>query len=155
MRTIFKTYEEYVRDRMKRLFKFDRERLLKLLEIAQYSIIYAILGAFFSSLIDHLFKKFLPYDENASTTWILFQITFQCVIISLTVYYLRKITHIFPFVFMGLSRKEYRTMEYQGNIMLAMVFLGTQFEFMRKLILFQERISAIIFKSTQALEENT
>jgi len=86
------------------LLKFDSIRILKLLEMIQYSIIGFILTLLIGNIINDIF--FYEYDVQTLTTIQLINyILIELIIIVILVYYIRKIVLIFPFFFMNINKK--------------------------------------------------
>ena len=90
---------EYVETKFNSLTTFDAIRLFKIAEIIQYCIIYAIFSLILGIMIEYFFVKMFPYDENSGIIRLSGEITFQCILLSLAVYYVRKIVQIIPFIF--------------------------------------------------------
>lgn len=86
------------------LLKFDSIRILKLLEMIQYSIIGFILTLLIGNIINDIF--FYEYDVQTLTNFQLINyILIELIIIVIVVYYIRKIVLIFPFFFMNINKK--------------------------------------------------
>lgn len=86
------------------LLKFDSIRILKLLEMIQYSIIGFILTLFFGNIINDIF--FFKYDIQKLTNFeLLYNVLIELIIIVILLYYIRKIVLLIPFLFLFLNKK--------------------------------------------------
>ena len=86
------------------LLKYDSIRILKLLEMIQYSIIGFILTLLIGNIINDIF--FYEYDVQTLTTIQLINyILIELIIIVILVYYIRKMVLIIPFFFIFLNNK--------------------------------------------------
>ena len=80
--------------RLQQLFTFDKIRILKLLEILQYSIIFLTLSIIFSMIYRYLFSFF----DFTSDDFLLLvsSLIMQTFIIIVCLFYIRKIALLFP-----------------------------------------------------------
>ena len=86
------------------LFRFDIIRLCKLLEISQYCIIGFILTLMCGNLLN--IYVISEYNlENISTIELIFNILIELVIMVITVYYIKKLTDCFPYLFSFITNK--------------------------------------------------
>ena len=123
------------------LITIDKIRLLKLTEITQYAILYALFSIVVSISIEYIFDKIFPYKEQENIGKITFEVITQCIVLSLAVYYLRKVVQLIPFIFYyDNDYKSYKTMEYQGTITMAFIFFGTQTNLIEKIELLKKKI---------------
>ena len=83
-------------DKLDSLLRFDSIRILKLLEISQYAIISFLLSLWIGEVINSLFPTI---DINISTYVLLTEAILQVFLLTVVVYYIRKISFIFPFIF--------------------------------------------------------
>lgn len=81
---------------IKNIFDFSLIRLFKLLEINQYMLISFFLTLLLGSFINRLFPIL---DENKSTLRLLFEITYQLLFMTTSIYYIKKISSNIPFLF--------------------------------------------------------
>lgn len=72
-----------------------KERGLELLEISQYTVLYALAVIFFASLID---KAFPEYDASMDSAAIAGLVVAQLVVIAIAVYFIRRLVRMIPFV---------------------------------------------------------
>tara|TARA_Y100001970_G_C14164419_1_gene820436 strand:+ start:948 stop:1376 length:429 start_codon:yes stop_codon:yes gene_type:complete len=116
---------------IKELFKFNKTRINQLLEIAYFSIIYM----FLSYNVGHLLNNFFPkLDENKNKLIILLEILAQGIVTAIGVFYIRKIAKLFqlPFSFGRFSKN--KTTEYEGEVMISIIFFATQLKIIDKII---------------------
>jgi hypothetical protein len=118
------------------LVKFDKGRFSQILEIIQYSILYAFAAGLFGLLLERIFP--VP-DETKQTHIILFEVLAQCVMSALSVFYLRKIVKIVPFILESGTYKTHNVDEYNGEIMIAIVFVGIQKNLITKIEILRNR----------------
>ena len=118
------------------LVTFDDFRLTQLFEIMQFSILYIIICLIAGIYLDYLFPE--P-DENKSTIHILAELSFHSVIVALSVFYIRKICHLVPLMFKVKNFREIHTREYDGEIIVAIVFFTTQKKIFEKINILHKR----------------
>ena len=133
--------DKYFTSKLNSLITIDKIRLLKLTEITQYAILYALFSIFISISIEYLFNQIFPYTEDETIPEIMFEVVIQCIVLSLAVYYLRKVVQLIPFIFYYYTDyKSYKTMEYQGTITMAFIFFGTQTNLIEKIELLKKKL---------------
>ena len=118
------------------LITFDDFRLTQLFEIMQFSILYIIICLIAGIYLDYLFPD--P-DESKSTLHILLELSFHSVIVALSVFYIRKICHLVPLMFQVKNFREIHTREYDGEIIVAIVFFTTQKKIFEKINILHKR----------------
>ena len=118
------------------LVTFDDFRLTQLFEIIQFSVLYIIICLIAGIYLDYLFPE--P-DENKSTIHILLELSFHSVIVALSVFYIRKICHLVPIMFKVNNFREIHTREYDGEIIVAIVFFTTQKKIFEKINILHKR----------------
>ena len=85
---------------MERLVRFDKIRLLKLLEITQYSLLAFFIGLF----LGHALNSVLPESDNKKTTTrIVSEVILNILGIVISVYYIKKSLILFPFLLSGVK----------------------------------------------------
>ena len=125
------------------LVTFDDYRLTQLFEIIQFSVLYIIICLITGIYLDYLFPD--P-DENKSTLSILLELSFHSIIVALSVFYIRKICHLFPLMFKVKNFREIHTREYDGEIIVAIVFFTTQKKIFEKINILHKRFLSGIDK---------
>ena len=130
---------QHVKERLESLFKMDSIRTMQILEAFQFGIAYFALSFLAGSFLDTLFP--LP-DELKENTKIVTEVLLQSLLFIITVFYIRKIVKIMPFVFYipGTKYKPYEISEYSGEIMIGLVLIATQFGLLKKIDILSRRI---------------
>ena len=122
-------WKKTVLRRFKSLTTFDNIRLMQLLENMQYGFIYAVLGFITGTGLDTLHPKF---NEKEPLTDIVMEVLGQAIAMILVIFYIKKIAKLVPFLFVlnwGGKYTPYESYEYDGNIVIGLVLIGSQFNF--------------------------
>lgn len=134
---------EHIRERSEKLFLNNEIRLMELLESIQYGVLYLIAGFGLGVALDYSFPA---YNEDVKTSGLFLEVAIQCLILIILTYYLRKVIKVIPFLFVvdftgsGKTKyKPYQSEEYGGEVMIAIVLLGAQFNLIKKLDLLSRR----------------
>jgi hypothetical protein len=126
---------------VERLLRFDLVRGSKLLEEAQSTIIVFVIAFFVGSWVDRLFP--LQKDPaNVSNMDLIKSMALQIVLISISAYYIVKISHVIPFFFSLTSAYVPSLHNESGagaGLALAMIFVGVQRNFQARLALAKAR----------------
>ena len=125
------------------LVSFDDYRLTQLFEIVQFSVLYIIICLITGIYLDYLFPE--P-DETKSSLHILAELSVHSVIVALSVFYIRKICHLVPLMFQVKGFREIHTREYDGEIIVAIVFFTTQKKIFEKINILHKRFLSGIDK---------
>lgn len=138
--SIDKDAAKYFVQRVQSIFRFNEIRVMQLLELAQYSVIYFFLGFMLGAGLEIIFPDF---DENAPIQNVILEVLAQLVLFVVLVFYVRKIAKLVPFLFVlnwdingdGKIPKytPYLTAEYGGEITIGLVLIGSQLNFLRKI----------------------
>ena len=126
--------------RLRKLFNVSNIRLNEILETAQYTIIYGLVGFFCGTYINDIFPKF---DRTKQTWEILLEILAETVAISICIFYIRKLVKIIPFIvhLPGKSRYiPYLSAEFEGEIALSVIFVTLQTNLLEKIRELSKRI---------------
>ena len=126
-----------IKNKLDDLVKFDDFRLGELFEILQYSILYIMICLITGIYLDHIFPD--P-DENKSTLRIMLELSIHSIVVAIAVFYIRKICHLFPLFFNFKGFREIHTKEYDGEIIVAIVFFTTQKKIFQKINLLHKRL---------------
>jgi hypothetical protein len=147
----FKTFMK----RFKSLTDFNEVRVMQLLENIQYGFIYFVLGFVTGTGLDTLFTVF---DEKEPIYHVILEVLGQAIAMIVVIFYIKKIAKLVPFLFIlnwdlngdGHIPKyrPYETYEYGGNIMIGLVLIGSQFNFLKKI----DMISRVIYSKYMGLE---
>tara|TARA_Y100000590_G_C15635058_1_gene982631 strand:- start:760 stop:1191 length:432 start_codon:yes stop_codon:yes gene_type:complete len=126
------------KSQLKSLLRFDIIRILKLLEIAQYTILAALSAIILGPLINLI----LP-AQNAtdSSLKIILYIIVELGVIGVFTYYIRKLVLLIPFLFSSLNKKYIANR--RGSALLA-IGVGLGIVFNRTQINLLERIDNLI-----------
>ena len=133
-------YKQHIQERIDKIKIIDKNILHKILQIIQYSILYLIVGGIFGTFINSIFSEFNPEKK---THVIIQEVVLQIILISFSVYYIRKIVKIVPYA--GLFDKQNINNSYNdtieitnsttsvGEIMLILVLVATQQNLLTKI----------------------
>lgn len=126
--------KDHVKKQFNKLISVDKIRMHKLLFIMQYSILYVAVGLGFGSLLEHLFPDYDPEKENID---IVKELALQTLLIGVTLFYARKLVKVVPYLFNfdnSFSNSHAQNMsEYQGTLILGLVFVATQTSYLKKI----------------------
>ena len=125
-----------MKNKLSDLVTFDDYRLTQLFEIIQFSVLYIIICLITGIYLDYLFPE--P-DETKSSLHILIELSVHSVIVALSVFYIRKICHLVPLMFQVKGFREIHTREYDGEIIVAIVFFTTQKKIFEKISILHKR----------------
>jgi len=118
------------------LIAFDNFRLTQIFEIIQFSILYIIICLIAGIYLDYIFPD--P-DETKSSLHIMIELSIHSIVVALAVFYIRKICHLVPLVFEVKGFRDLHTREYDGEIIVAIVFFTTQKKILQKLDILHKR----------------
>jgi hypothetical protein len=136
--------DNYVKTRYESLITTDKIRQLRLLEIIQYAFLYAIVTLLFSTAIEYMAPE--P-NEDEHMLILLLEIFIQCTIVAISVFYIRKIVKLVPFMYYQHKKYHpYLTSEYQGEIVISLVFLNTQTKLIEKIKILERKIRDNFYK---------
>jgi hypothetical protein len=126
--------KEHVKVQFRKLIAVDKIRMHKLLFISQYGLLYVFTGMFLGSVTDYMFPK---YDSDKDHVDILKEIVFQTIFALVAIFYSRKLVKICPYLFNfdnSFSHSHAQNIpEYQGTIILTLVFVATQTSLLKKI----------------------
>lgn len=148
---------DHVRERTEKLLLNDEFRVMELLESIQYGFLYLVAGFGVGVTLDYSFPSF---NEQTRTSTLFLEVILQCLLLIVLTYYLRKVVKIVPFLFMlditgkGKSYKPYQAEEYGGEVMIAIVLLGAQFNLIKKLDLLSRRFYSWIYDEEKTVGES-
>lgn len=164
---------KYFHQKLADLLSFDINRINQLLELTQYSITFTISCIIVGLLMNVIFPA---YNDSIGTWQLFFEIVGELIILTIGVFYIRKINHLIPFMFYindgcrfswnqltkpcshragdgKSSYKPYNTTEYQGEVAFSLIFVGVQFRLIRKLALFAKRMGQLLVKEGEVKNE--
>ena len=131
------TYQKHISENLKKLLTVDKVRGHHILEILEYSLLYAVVAGLAALGIEKIFPS--P-DEQKSSQRIVVEVLLQCMLSAVAVYYIRKVVKIVPYIFeTSADYNPHDVMEYNGEIMIAIVFIGFQKNLLTKLDILRKR----------------
>ena len=135
----------------KNVLRIDKIRIMKLLEMCQFAVIGLILGSinglFMSKFVIIPFKeenyvnKKYPRKHGNRNPLLWFHLIIDICIITVSTYYLKKISLIIPFFFGFLDKKYISGLKNEG---VAGFTVGLGFVYLRVLVNFQSRLSLLL-----------
>jgi len=129
-----------------------KTRLYHILESLQYGILYLI-AAFIGGVgLDFTF----PHADDTKTTGELFrEVTLQCLLLILVVYFVRYCVKSVPILFPvgpGSSYVPYQTAEFDGEMMMGLVFLSSQLNLLQKISTLSHRLYEYLFDEERVVK---
>ena len=114
----------YFEKRFQQLIAFDNIRIGKIIEIFQFSLIFtflAVFAAYFSNKY-----LLLNFSDNDSFYKVLLFVSIELAILTIIIFYLRKITLLFPSIasILFTTFKPYTTIDVGMWMILVFVFIG-------------------------------
>jgi hypothetical protein len=115
-------------DKFFKLFKLDKIRMLKIVEMFQYAIIFYFLTLFITDILnDYVFTKTEEEIKKMKKIKLLFNVLFHLFILVIILFYIRKIALIIPsistYIYPGF--KPHTTIEYIIHVITVFLFLET------------------------------
>ena len=142
----------HIEDRTTKLFNFNEVRIMELLENIQYGLGYIFVTFFAGVTLDYIFPS---YDEKKETHVIFLETVVQCILLIVAAFYVRKIVKIMPFMFVlnldtngdgKIPRyRPYESTEFQGELMMSVIFISSQLNLMKKVDLLSSRLYKYLF----------
>lgn len=116
---------EYIYERFTSMVQFDTIRRYRLLEIVQYTSLYMLLTLAIAPRLD---ERFPELNKRKSYSTILFETILQIVILSICIFYVKKIVKIIPPIglVMNSSFVVGTTEEYNGEMVMGLVLVHAQ-----------------------------
>lgn len=156
-----KDYKQHIQERIRSLFLFNEVRIMELLETIQFGIAYLGVGFLAGTLLDYSFPH---YKEDIQTKTLFFEVLFQGILLAVAVFYVRKIVKVMPFLFVlqmdingdGKIDKyhPYQATEYSGEVMIALVVIGAQFNLIKKIDLLSRRLYKWIYGEEKTIQHS-
>jgi len=143
---------KYIESRTEKLLRFNEVRIMELLENIQYGVGYIVTTFLAGVTLDYIFPL---YNEETPTENLIFEIVFQSILLIIAAFYIRKLVKIMPFLFVinfdvdGDGRipkyKPYESTEFQGELMMGVIFIASQLNLIKKVELLSERMYKYLF----------
>lgn len=156
-----KGYKQHIEERIRSLFLFNEVRVMELLETIQFGLGYLFVGFTAATLLDYSFPSF---KEDISTQELFFEVLMQGILLAIAVFYVRKIVKIMPFMFIlhtdinGDGKVDkyipYMASEYGGEVMIALVMIGAQFNLIKKIDLLSRRLYKAIYNEEKTIQHS-
>lgn len=134
---------------------------MELLETIQFGLGYLIVGFLAGTTLDYAFPHF---KEDISTKELFFEVLLQGILLAIAVFYVRKIVKIMPFLFVlgtdinGDGRVDkyhpYLATEYSGEVMIALVMIGAQFNLIKKIDLLSRRLYRWLYNEEKTVQHS-
>jgi len=131
---------------------------MEILESIQYGLGYLFIGFIAGALVDALFPK---YDETKDTFTVFAETVIHSMLLIIVVFYVRKIVKIMPFLFVinidtngdGKIAKyhPYQATEYSGELMIALILVGSQLNLIKKVDLLSRRLYRVFYKEDKSI----
>ena len=154
-------YKQHMQERIRSLFLFNEVRVMELLETIQFGIGYLFVGFTAGTLLDYSFPNF---KEDIDTRTLFLEVLLQGILLAVAVFYVRKIVKIMPFLFVlnadinGDGKVDkyhpYLASEYGGEVMIAVVMLGAQFNLIKKLDLLSRRLYKWLYSEEKTVQHS-
>jgi hypothetical protein len=156
-----KGYKQHIQERIQSLFLFNEVRVMELLETVQFGLGYLFVGFGAGTLLDYSFPAF---KETIDTKQLFLEVLLQGILLAIAVFYVRKIVKIMPFLFVlhtdlnGDGRVDkyhpYLASEYSGEVMIALVVIGAQFNLIKKIDLLSRRLYKWLYNEEKTVEHS-
>jgi len=116
--------------------------LLNLLILSLFYIIFTMIAAHF---IDALFYNPIQDIKDTGSIKLFIEITSQVICCVLAIYYIRKIAKLIA-IHLGEHIKTYLPPVYNGEIIISIIFIATQFNLLRKINYLVNKHNVFIYK---------
>jgi len=117
---------DYQKTRIKELFAFDKIRLGKIVEILQSSLVSVLIVSIFGYLFKIIKREFLgPINKDENLFIMYLKISIEVFLISVLLFYLRKLIMIVPSVasYLVSGFKPYTTMDYTMSMCIVIIII--------------------------------
>ena len=126
--------------RVRKLFNLNTIRINEIAEIIQYTILYGIVAFYVGTWINAAFPHF---DKSKSSTELMLEVLGETIILTICVFYIRKLVKIVPFIFHLPGKQTYNpylSTEFHGEIVISVIFITLQTNLVKKLEELSKRI---------------
>ena len=126
--------------RVRKLFNLNTIRINEIAEIIQYTILYGIVAFYVGTWINAVFPHF---DKSKSSTELMLEVLGETIILTICVFYIRKLVKIVPFIFHLPGKQTYNpylSTEFHGEIVISVIFITLQTNLVKKLEELSKRI---------------
>ena len=125
--------------------------LYQVLESIQYGVFYMVLAFLGGVGLDFVFP---PFSDKTNTDRLFLEVTGQCLSLIIVVYVIRYWIQSIPILFPFRSNsgyKPYSSAEFNGEMMMGLVFLSSQLNLLYKIDLISKRLYAYFFQEERAV----
>lgn len=127
-------YTQYFNNRLKKLVLFDSTRINKIGKLLQNNFLYLIFTFIAGLIVNDIFPKF---DEFKKKNAIFIEIILQILVISIFVFYLRKVVLLVPYIFSKYSNISSddtdHSSQYSEITIILIVIISTQGQLLKKI----------------------
>ena len=119
--------------------------IYSVLEAVQYGALYLFAAFAAGVTLDTFFPHF---DDKTSTAQMLGEVVGQCLALIIVVFYVRVYIHKIPILFPVIGGKHYvpyETTEFDGEMMMGLIFLGCQLNLVKKIDALSSRLYKFIY----------
>lgn len=138
-------------DNLKNVFRLDSIRIMKMIEICQFTLIGMILGILNAQFIsryilidfdeDNYVTEEYPKEKGNRNPLLWFHLLIDICVITITTYYLKKIARLIPFGFGFLNKKYISGLKGESATGFS---VGIGFVYLRLLVNFQSRMDLLL-----------
>ncbi len=156
-----KGYKQHIQERIRSLFLFNEVRVMELMETIQFGLGYLVVGFIAGTILDYSFPHF---KEDVDTQTLFTEVLLQGILLAIAVFYVRKIVKIMPFFFVlnadinGDGKVDayhpYQATEYSGEVMIALVVIGAQFNLIKKIDLLSRRLYKWLYSEEKTVQHS-
>jgi hypothetical protein len=126
--------------RVRKLFNMNSVRLNEITETVQYVILYGIVTFYVGTWTNVMFPMF---DPKKATWELMLEVLGQTIVLTIAVFYIRKLVKAVPFLFYipgRLAYRPYMSTEFHGEIVISIIFITLQTNLIKKLEELSKRI---------------
>ncbi len=144
---------KHFRERLASLLSTSDIRIMQVLEILQYGVIYMALAFALGAGLELVFPRF---DEKKEWKPVALEVVLQVLSFVVLVFYVRKIAKLVPFMFQlqwdldGNGKiakfRPYQTTEYSGEIAIGLVLIASQANLLKKIDLLARELYSWYYK---------
>ncbi len=127
-------YSKYFNDRLKKLVIMDKYRFHKLGKLIQNSFFYVIFTFIIGLIVNDIFP---PFDNLKNKSKILIEVILQILLLSIFIFYLRKVVLLFPYLFeKNIDTSKFNddlSSQYSEIVIILIIIISTQGQLFKKI----------------------
>ncbi len=126
--------------RIRKLFNLNTIRINEIFETIQYTILYGIVTFYVGTWTNAAFPAF---DKTKSTVELMLEVMGETIFLAVCVFYIRKFVKAVPFLFYVPGKRTYNpylSSEFNGEIVVSVIFITLQTNLVKKLEELSKRI---------------